>query len=57
MFDIYSKIFCRDVGKFVRHLCELVLRHQMMVSNYFVNSSYSVTDFRKCAMCSEHYEN
>ncbi len=25
-----------------RHLCELVLRHQMQVSNYFVNSFYSV---------------
>ncbi len=25
-----------DVGNFVRHLCVLVLRHQ--VSNYFVNS-------------------
>ncbi len=41
-FDIYSKIFFRDVGNFFRHLCELVLRHQMLVSNYFVNSFYSV---------------
>jgi hypothetical protein len=41
-FDIYSKIFYRDVEKFVRHLCVLVLRHQMRVSNYFVNSFYSV---------------
>jgi hypothetical protein len=32
-----------DVGNFVRHLCELVLRHQMRVSNYFVNSCYSVS--------------
>ncbi len=40
-FDIYSKIFYRDVEKF-RHLCLLVLRHQMRVSNYFVNSFYSV---------------
>jgi hypothetical protein len=32
----------RDVGNFVRHLCVLVLRHQMLVSNYFVNSFYSV---------------
>jgi hypothetical protein len=40
-FDIYSKIFYRDVEKFVRHLCLLVLRHQMRVSNYFVNSFYS----------------
>ncbi len=37
-FDIYSKIFIRDVENFVRHL---VLRHQMRVSNYFVNSFYS----------------
>jgi hypothetical protein len=40
-FDIYSKIFFRDVENFVRHLCVLVLRHQMQVSNYFVNSFYS----------------
>ncbi len=42
-FDIYCKIFYRDVEKekFVRHLCLLVLRHQMRVSNYFVNSFYS----------------
>ncbi len=31
-----------DVEKFVRHLCHLVLRHQMPVWNYFVNSFYSV---------------
>ena len=30
-----------DVEKFVRHLCRLVLRHQMPVWNYFVNSFYS----------------
>ena len=41
-FDIFSKIFFRDVGNFVRYLCVLVLRHQMRVSNYFVNSFYSV---------------
>ncbi len=41
-FDIYSEIFYRDVEKFVRYLCVLVLRHQMRVSNYFVNSFYSV---------------
>ena len=41
-FDIYSKIFYRDVEKFVWYLCVLVLRHQMRVSNYFVNSFYSV---------------
>ncbi len=39
--DIYSKIFYMDVEKFVRHLCRLVLRHQMPVWNYFVNSFYS----------------
>ena len=39
-YDIYSKIFFRDVKNFVRHLCVLVLRHQMRVSNYFVNSFY-----------------
>ncbi len=42
-FDIYSKIFFRDVGNFFRYLCELVLRHQMRVSNYFVNSFYSAS--------------
>ncbi len=41
-FDIYNRIFYMDVGNFVRHLCVLVLRHQMRVSNYFVNSFYSV---------------
>ena len=41
-FDIYNKIFFRDVENFFRHLCELVLRHQMRVSNYFVNSFDSV---------------
>ncbi len=30
-----------DVEKFVRHLCRLVLRHQMPVWNYIVNSFYS----------------
>ncbi len=41
-FNIYNKNFFRDVGNFFRHLCILVLRHQMRVSNYFVNSFYSV---------------
>ncbi len=41
-FDIYSKIVFRDVENFFRYLCVLVLRHQMRVSNYFVNSFYSV---------------
>ncbi len=44
-FDIYSKTFFRDVGNFFRYLCELVLRHQMWVSNYFVNSFYSASEF------------
>jgi hypothetical protein len=35
--------FEMDVEKFVRHLCRLVLRHQMPVWNYFVNSFYSVS--------------
>jgi hypothetical protein len=50
-FDIYSKIFYMDVEKFVRHLCRLVLRHQMPVWNYFVNSFYSVgnADQAQCA--------
>jgi hypothetical protein len=44
-----------DVEKFVRHLCRLVLRHQMPVWNYFVNSFYSVMktlkikNFSKCS--------
>ncbi len=37
-----------DVEKFVRHLCRLVLRHQMPVWNYFVNSFYSVAGY--CAI-------
>jgi hypothetical protein len=41
-FVIYSKIFIMDAGNFFRHQAELVLRHQMRVSNYFVNSFYSV---------------
>ncbi len=40
-FDIYSKIFYMDVEKIFRHLCRLVMRHQMPVWNYFVNSFYS----------------
>jgi hypothetical protein len=36
-----------DVEKFVRHLCRLVLRHQMPVWNYFVNSFYSVVSVFK----------
>ncbi len=41
-FDIFITIIFMDAGIFFRHLCELVLRHQMRVSNYFVNSFYSV---------------
>ncbi len=47
-FDIYSKIFFSNVENFFRHLCELVLRHQMLVSNYFVNSFYSVVLKSSC---------
>ncbi len=50
-FDIYSKIFFRDVENFVRHLCVLVLRHQMQVSNYFVNSFYSVLKKEEEILC------
>ncbi len=38
-FDIDSKIVLRDI---FWHQAELVLRHPMQVSNYFVNSFYSV---------------
>jgi hypothetical protein len=41
-FDIYIKIIIRDAGIFFRHQAELVLRHQMRVSNYFVKFFYSV---------------
>jgi hypothetical protein len=40
--------FDMDVEKFVRLLCRLVLRHQMPVWNYFVNSFYSVAPFEFC---------
>ncbi len=49
-FDIYSKIFFMDVKNFFRYLWELVLRHQMRVSNYFVNSFYSVWAQRRLAV-------
>jgi hypothetical protein len=38
-----------DVEKFVRHLCRLVLRHQMPVWNYFVNSFYSDCGTQICS--------
>ncbi len=41
-FDIYITIVFMDAGIFFRHQAELVLRHQMQVSNYFVNFFYSV---------------
>ncbi len=53
-FDIYSKIFYMDVEKFVRHLCRLVLRHQMPVWNYFVNSFYSVLIYLFHPLCVEY---
>jgi hypothetical protein len=37
------KIVFIDAGIFFRHQCELVLRHQMLVSNYFVTFFYSDT--------------
>ncbi len=51
-FDIYNRIFYMDVEKFVRHLCRLVLRHQMPVWNYFVNSFYSVMLSRRIIVIS-----
>jgi hypothetical protein len=44
-----------DVGNFVRHLCELVLRHQMLVSNYFVNSFYSAEQLPFSALYYRHF--
>jgi hypothetical protein len=40
-FDIYGEIVFMDAGNFFRHQAELVLRHPMQVSNYFVNFFYS----------------
>ncbi len=54
-FDIYSKILYRDVEKFVQYLCLLVLRHQMRVLNYFVNSFYSVCLFKFIYNCTLLY--
>ncbi len=39
-FDIYVKIVFRDAGIFFRHQAELVLRHQMRVSNYCTSSNF-----------------
>ncbi len=36
-FDIYSKIVFKDAGNFFRHQAELILRHPLRMSNYFVN--------------------
>jgi hypothetical protein len=44
-YDIFSKILFRDAENFFRHQCELVLRHQMQVSNYFVKFFYSVVGY------------
>jgi hypothetical protein len=49
-FYIYSKIDCRDAENFFRHQCELVLRHQMQVSNYFLKFFYSVAGQRARAL-------
>ncbi len=42
IFDIYSKSVFMDAGNFFLHKAESVLRHLMWVSNYFINSFYSV---------------
>jgi hypothetical protein len=44
---VYCKIVFMDAGNFFQHLAELVLRHQMQVSNYFVNFFYSVGPYLK----------
>ena len=41
-FDIFTKIVFRDAEIFFQHQAELVLRHQMRVSSYFVKFFYSV---------------
>jgi hypothetical protein len=41
-FDIFITILFMAAGIFFRHQAELVLRHQMQVSNYFVKFFYSV---------------
>ncbi len=40
-FDIFNTIVFMAAGIFFRHQAELVLRHQMQVSNYFVKFFYS----------------
>ncbi len=45
-FDIFNTIVFMAAGIFFRHQAELVLRHQMQVSNYFVKF-YSVSSYRK----------
>jgi hypothetical protein len=60
-FYIYNKIFSWAVGNFFQYLCELVRRHQMRVSNYFVNSFYSVQDMQSLLLlkllCLQKLEN
>jgi hypothetical protein len=41
-FDIFINFVFRDAGIFFRHQAELVLRHQLLVSNYFVKFFYNV---------------
>ncbi len=52
-FNIYIKIFFRDAGIFIWHQAELVLRHQMLVSNYFVKFFYSVLSVFNCYLSLE----
>ncbi len=40
-FDIFISIVFMDAGIFFRHQAELVLRHPMQASNYFVKFFYS----------------
>ncbi len=41
-FDIFITIVFMAAGIFFRHQAELVLRHQMQVSNYLVKFFYSM---------------
>jgi hypothetical protein len=47
-FDINVKIVFRDAGIFFWHQAELVLHHQMQVSNYFIKFFYSVVAEGEC---------
>ncbi len=47
-FDIFNTIVFMAAGIFFQHQAELVLRHQMKVSNYFVKFFYSVPSTQHC---------